>query len=152
MKKHLKKVGIGLTLAAAVFVAQAQYLVTPVSSWTEAASGTSTSNSTTVVIDCSAQRNVAVQWTFNLGGAGTSINGLRFVPSLDPSLPASTTVDLSQGYVMAQAANGATAITIKTNWDTLGYRYLILAFSTNGNAQISTNTLSYVVTKGASAK
>ena len=147
MNKVLQTALLGIALLSFCAVqpsAKAQSLVT-INPWTEAASGTSQSNLTTVTIDCGAQRNVAVQWTFNLNGAGTSINGLRFLPSLDPSLPAETTVTLSMGYVMAIAANGTTAVTVKTNFDTLGYRYLVLAYSTNGNAQISTNALSYLV-------
>jgi len=152
MKKFAKIV----TLAAIVVVALAQHVkaqsTVTVAPWTEAASGTSSSNLTSVVIDCSNQKNVAVQWTFNLGGAGTSINGLRFIPQLDSGLPAETTATLSTGYVMAIAANGTTAVTVRTNFDTLGWRSLALQFSTNGNAQISTNALSYVVYPRPTAK
>ena len=153
MKHFLKSIALAVAVvAASVQHSQAQTL-SSATAWTEAASGTSTSNLTTVVIDCSQQRNVAVQWTFNLGGAGTSINGLRFLPLLDKNLPAETSVNLSGGYVMAIAANGTTAVTVKTNFDTLGYRYLALAYSTNGNAQVSTNALSWVIAaRNATAK
>jgi hypothetical protein len=149
MKRFLKSLTLAVAVVAAcVQPAKAQSLVT-IAPWTEAASGTSSSNATSIVIDCSKQRNLAVQWTFNLGGAGTSINGLRFIPVLDNNLPAETTVTLSTGFVMAIAANGTTPVTVRTNFDTLGYRYLSLAYSTNGNAQISTNALSYLVKPGA---
>lgn len=145
MKSFFKIVALAVAVvAASVQHAPAQQLTTA-TTWTEAASGTSTSNLTTVVIDCSQQRNICVQWTFNLGGAGTSINGLRFMPLVDRNLAAQSSVDLSGGFVMAIAANGTTAVNVRTNFDTLGYRYLALAYSTNGNAQVSTNSLSWVI-------
>lgn len=95
-------------------------------------------------IDCSKQRNIAIKWTVQLGGAGTEVQGLRLQPSVDATLPSAPASSL--GFVLAIAANGTTPVIVQTNFDTLGYRYLIPYYMTNGNATYySTNTIEYLV-------
>ena len=134
-----------LTLALAVVAGQAQLVtLAPV---VIAPSGTSNVTQGVVTIDCRGQQNVAIKWTTKLAGAGTELQGLRFQPSADGSvLP--TTPTASLGYVVANAANGATAVIVTTNFATLGYPFLHLYYATNGNATYhSTNTLEYWVSK-----
>lgn len=143
-----------LALAVAVVAASVQHSVaqTPVdanygthANYKVAASATTNVAVNTVVVDCGQQENVAIKWTFYLGGAGTDVCGVRFFPSIDGTLP--TTPTLATGYSMAIAANGATPVIVQTNFSTLGYRYLHLSYITNGAAQLMTNNFSYVVTK-----
>lgn len=100
-----------------------------------------------IVIDCSSQRNVAVKWTVQLNGAGTEVHGVRLFPSMDGTLPSTPT--LATGYSMAIAANGTTPVIVNTNFDTLGYRYLVGGYLTNGTAGLATNTIDYFVKKNA---
>jgi hypothetical protein len=113
------------------------------------AAGVTTNVAETVVpIDCSAQRNVALKWTFNLNGSGTEVIGLRLFPSIDGTVPSSPT--LATGFSMAIAANGTTPVTVQTNFDALGYRYLYVCYITNGSSgQILTNKLDYYFKKNA---
>ena len=142
-----------LTLAAiAVFAqvqqAKAQTLVpTPTFAITNGITQTlQTLGTVPTAIDCSKQRNIAIKWSVQLGGAGTELQGLRFQPSVDGTLPSAPASSL--GFVLAIAANGATPVIVQTNFDTLGYRYLIPYYMTNGNATYySTNTIEYLVNK-----
>lgn len=146
----MKKVLSILTLATALFAVQvhAQVLANAHGNSVINVLGGVTSNlpPSLCVIDCSASRNVAVKWTLQLGGAGTEVSGLRFIPSVDgtiPSVPA-----LGTGFYIANAANGTTAVTVQTNFDTLGYRYLVGYYITNGTAgSVLTNTIDYLVVK-----
>lgn len=103
----------------------------------------------TFTIDTRRQQNVAVEWAFELGGAGTELMGLRFVPSAQPSaIP--TTPTLADGYYMAIAANGATTVRVATNFNTKGYPFLHCYYITNGNASfVLTNRISYWVKANA---
>lgn len=102
-----------------------------------------------LTIDCRRQQNVAINWEFELGGAGTEVMGLRFVGSGRPDAIA-TTPTLSDGFYMAQAANGATTVKISTNFNVKGYPYLIGYYITNGNATFAlTNRISYWVKPNA---
>lgn len=149
--KSIKSVLSILTLAAALFAASVQ----PAKAQIVDVSPIIVYNSVTtnlaglgyLVIDCSAQRNVAIKWTLQMGGAGTEVHGVRLFPSNDGTLPSSPT--LATGYSMAIAANGTTAVTVHTNFDTLGYRYLVGGYLTNGTAQLATNTFSYFVKRNA---
>lgn len=136
-------------LLLAGLTAQAQ-LSTPMSNYVVTNSMTTNFSSTlgnTVAIDCSGQRNVAIKWTLTLGGAGTEVHGVRFLPSVDGTVPSSPT--LATGYSMAIAANGTTPVTVQTNFDVLGYRYLLISYLTNGTAQPATNTISYYIKRNA---
>lgn len=140
-----------LTLAAALFAAQVQ----PVQAQTVDVGPIVVYNSVTtnlaglgyLVIDCSAQRNVAIKWTLQLNGAGTEVHGVRLFPSNDGVLPSSPT--LATGYSMAIAANGTTPVIVTTNFDSLGYRYLVGGYITNGTAGLATNTFNYFVKRNA---
>lgn len=147
--KHLLRI---VTLAAAMFAvgSQAQTKITnPTFAITNNITQTlQTLGTVPTVIDCGAQRNVAIKWTTQLGGAGTEVIGIRFIPSIDATLPSTPT--LAGGYYMAIAANGTTPVIVQTNFDTLGYRYLLPYYLTNGNATYySTNTLEYLVKRNA---
>jgi hypothetical protein len=99
------------------------------------------------VIDVRRQQNVAVEWTQTLGGAGTSLAGVEFVPSLDGTTLAASPDN--NGFVMARAAAGGTATTVVTNFNVKGYNYLVLRYITNGNSQAMTNTFRYWVKPSA---
>ena len=148
MKKFLSI----LTLVATVAVASIQYAAAQVASSGQVivnANVTSNFNNVgAITIDCSAQRNVQIKWTLQLGGAGTEVMGTRWFPSMDGTTP--TTPTLAHGYYIAVAANGQTAVTVQTNFDTLGARFLVGGFVTNGNAtQVLTNTFDYFVKRNA---
>jgi len=145
MKKFMQIIA----LAAAVVAAQVQpakaQLVGPVSV-DVVANVTSNTPVGVVTLDCRGQQNVAVKWTVQLGGAGTEIMGVRFQPSADGSALATTPAVL--GYQMAIAANGTTAVTVTTNFATLGYPFLHLYYATNGNASsVMSNRFTYWVSK-----
>lgn len=99
------------------------------------------------VIDVRRQQNVAIEWTQQLGGAGTSLAGVEFVPSIDGTTLASTPDN--NGFVLARAASGGTAITTITNFNVKGYNYLVLRYITNGNSQLMTNSFRYWVKPNA---
>ena len=99
------------------------------------------------VIDCRRQQNVAIEWTQTLGGAGTSLAGVSFVPSIDGTTLAASPDN--NGFVLARAAAGGTATTVVTNFNVKGYNYLVLYYITNGNAQAMTNTFRYWVKPSA---
>ena len=143
-----------LTLAAAVVVASvqqshAQGLVTVAGgSFTIAASATSNGVfSSSYVIDCRRQQNVAIEWTQTLAGAGSTVGGISLVPSLDGSTPASTPDN--NGFALVRAPNGTTPVITVTNFNVKGYNYLIVSGVTNGSANIQTNTLRYWVKPNA---
>ena len=100
-----------------------------------------------VVIDCRRQQNVTVEWTTTLGGAGSSVGGITFIPSVDGSTVASSAHN--NGFFMAIAANGTTAVVVSTNFNVKGIPYLVGNYITNGNAQIMTNTFKYWVKPNA---
>lgn len=102
-----------------------------------------------IVIDCSAQRNVTVKWTLQLNGAGTEVHGIRLFPSNDPNSALPSAPTLATGYMLAIAANGTTPVIVQTNFDTLGYRYLVGGYITNGTAGLATNNLEYAVKRNA---
>jgi hypothetical protein len=99
------------------------------------------------VIDVRRQQNVAIEWTQTLGGAGTSLAGVSFVPSIDGSTLAASPDN--NGFVMARAAAGGTATSVITNFNVKGYNYLVLYYITNGNSQAMTNTFRYWVKPSA---
>jgi hypothetical protein len=99
------------------------------------------------VIDCRRQQNVAIEWTQTLGGAGTSLAGVSFVPSIDGTTLAASPDN--NGFVLARAAAGGTATTVVTNFNVKGYNYLVLYYITNGNSQAMTNTFRYWVKPSA---
>lgn len=99
------------------------------------------------VIDVRRQQNVAIEWTQQLGGAGTSNCGVSFVPSLDGTTIAASPEN--NGFMMSRVSAGGTATTVVTNWNTKGYNYLVLYYITNGNAQAMTNTFRYWVKPNA---
>ena len=136
-----------LTLAIAPFAMQAQQQT--VSTVTVLNSVTSNTPVGTITLDCRKQQNVAVQWEFELGGAGTEVMGLRFVPSASASaIPTSPT--LADGFYVALAANGATTVRASTNFNVKGYPYLHCYYITNGNATyVLTNRVSYWVKPNA---
>lgn len=102
-----------------------------------------------ITIDCRRQQNVAVNWEFELGGAGTEVMGLRFVGSGRPDSIA-TIPTLADGFYIAQAANGTTTVKISTNFNVKGFPYLIGYYITNGNASfVLTNRISYWVKPNA---
>ena len=113
------------------------------------AAGVTTNVAATVIpIDCSSQRNMALKWTFNLNGSGTEVIGMRIFPSLDGTVPSAPS--LGTGYSLAVAANGTTPVTVQTNFDTLGFRYLYVCYITNGSSgQILTNSLDYYIKRNA---
>lgn len=127
----MKKILSILTLAAAACAVQVQ---AQIQTQNFLVNNGVTSNFPPAVakLDVSASKDVAIKWTFNLGGAGTEVCGLRFVPSIDDVLP--TTPATSLGYVLASAANGATPVILQTNFSVTGYRYLHVYYVTNGNA------------------
>ncbi len=152
----MKTVLKALTLAAIAVFALVQQskaqskVVTPTFAITNAVTQTlQTLGTVPEAIDCGSQRNVAIKWTTVLGGAGTELIGLRFVPSIDGTLP-STPDATASTFRMVIAANGTTPVIVQTNFDTLGYRYLLPYYLTNGNATYySTNTIEYLVKKNA---
>lgn len=153
----MKKVLSILTLAAAVVAvsvqqAYAQYIDSGL--FTVASAATSNFagiTNGTFSIDVGGQRNVAIRWTVQLSGAGTEVSGIRWLPSIDGVAP--TSQALNTGYYMAVAANGATPVTVHTNFDALGYRFLVGAWCTNGTSgQTLTNRIEAFMSRGANAK
>lgn len=143
----MKKLVSILTLASALFAVSVQAQVQTVNFLVNNGV-TSNFPPAVCVIDCSSQKDVAVKWTFNLGGAGTEVMGLRFQPSMDGTLP--TVPATSVSTVLANAANGATPVIIQTNIATAGYRFLHVYYVTNGNATFFlTNQLDSFVKRNA---
>lgn len=141
----MKNILTGLTLAAIVVFASVQHVKAQAAeTFTFNVLGGVTSNlanQAAQAIDVSNMKNVAIKWTVNLTGAGTEVMGIRFQPSVDGTLPSTPAV---LGYQMAIAANGATPVIVQTNFDVVGYRYLIPYYMTNGNATLTaTNTLKW---------
>lgn len=143
-----------LTLAAAVCAVSVQ----PVSAQTVEATPTGGAviyNSvasnlpvSTVTIDCSGQKEVAVQWTLTLNGAGTDVHGIRFIPICEPGTRPSTPT-LADGFSMAIAANGTTPVIVATNFTVKGWTRLDCYYMTNGTAALATNVVKYRVKKNA---
>lgn len=144
--KTIKFILCILTLAALAVGAQAQGLVTMTGgSFNIAASATSNANfSASYVIDCRRQQNVAVEWTMLT--AGSTLCGLRFVPSLDGTIAAATPGD---GFTLALAPTANTLTYAVTNLNCKGYNYLLLFAATNGGASTLTNTIRYYVKPSA---
>lgn len=103
------------------------------------ASVTSNTPSGTIVIDVRRQQNVAVEWSQQLAGAGTTLSGISFVPSVDGVNISSSPIN--EGFMMARAASGTNVIRCVTNWNVKGYSFLICNYITNGNAQAMTNNI-----------
>ena len=146
----MKKILSALTLAAALVAVSVQQASAQVESRSFVVAAGATTNVTAglLSLDCSSQRNVALKWTFNLNGAGTEVMGLRLIPSVDGTLP--STPSLATGYSLAVAANGTTPVTVQTNFDTLGYRYLHITWMTNGSGgQIVTNQVDNFIKRNA---
>jgi hypothetical protein len=145
----MKKIIISLlTLAALVVGAQAQGLVTAsVSPVIYNSVTTNMAGTSTIVIDVRRQQNVAIEWTQTLNGAGSTVGGLAFVPSLDGSTLASSPHD--NGFSIVRAPNGTTPVVTITNFNVKGYNYLVCHYITNGSAALMTNTVRYWVKPNA---
>jgi hypothetical protein len=147
----MKNVLTVLTLAASLFAASVQQShgqAASLATYTIAASATSNAVFTGYAIDCRGQQNVAVEWTQTLAGAGSTVGGITFVPSIDGSTKA-TTPSLADGFTMVTAPNGATPVITITNFNVKGYSYLLLYAQTNGSANIQTNSVRYWVKRNA---
>lgn len=138
-----------LTLAASLFGVQAQGLVTVAGGpFTMVASTTSNGVfSSSYVIDVRRQQNVIIEWNQVLAGAGSTVGGLSFVPSIDGSTIASSPEN--NGFAIVRAPNGTTPVITVTNFYVKGYNYLVLYGVTNGSANIQTNTIRYWVKPNA---
>lgn len=145
-KRELLILLLALLAFLASTTAKAQLITVP--RYVVAPSAATNHATTAIVLDCSAQQNMVVKWTLQLGGAGTEVMGLRFIPSIDNTLPSTPT--LAGGFVLAIAANGATAVTVQTNFNVQGYRYLIGYYTTNANATFNlTNDIVAFVKRNA---
>ena len=143
--KILRATFIIAAIAAAFVLVPAKAQLTPATTTTIIVNAATVSNTPIglLTIDVRRQRNIAIKWSSELSGSGSDTNGLRFFPSVDGStLP--TTPSLATGYYISTLANGTTRVDITTNFDTLGYPYLMLAYITNGSAaQVLTNRISW---------
>ena len=134
-----------LTLAALVVGAQAQLVTLP--STVIYNSVTSNAVAGSLVIDVRGQQNVAIEWTQALNGAGSTVGGLSFVPSIDGTTIASSPEN--NGFSIVRAPNGTTPVVTITNFNVKGYNYLTLWYTTNGSAALQTNTIRYWVKPNA---
>lgn len=147
MKTPIAFIAAIVAVLAVLLIQTGQTQESPPSTATILVNANVTSNTPigTFTIDCRRQQNVAVFWEFELGGSGTEVMGLRFVPSAKPDKIA-TSPTLADGYSMAIAANGATTVRVTTNFNVKGFPWLHCYYITNGNASVAlTNRLSYWV-------
>ena len=134
MKKFLALIAFAAGLFAAAEV-QAQ-LASTAPSLFQIPATTISNLASPIVLDIRRQQNVAVLVSSKQAtGSDTSVIGYKFVPSVD-----GTTEAAAPALWLAKAANGTTAVTISTNFASLGgYPYLILTQVTNGAATVLTN-------------
>ena len=143
-----------LVLAAAVVAAQVQLQAQTVTipsdgTWlTVAANVASNLPVGTVSIDCSGQRNIAIEWTCAIGGTDVTNVGCVFIP-IPISGTRPTTPTTAYGMLMTRLSSGATPVTVVTNFDTLGFSRLDLYYLTNNSATlVMSNQFRYYVKKG----
>ena len=144
MKKYLAAIAfIAAVVALTMTHSTAQLNPPTVGTILVIANVTSNTPVGTFTIDCRRQQNVSIMWEYELGGAGTEVMGLRFVPSSKADAIA-TTPTLADGFYIAQAANGATTVRATTNFNVKGYPYLHCYYITNGNGTFNlTNRISF---------
>ncbi len=149
----MKKILSIITLAAALFAVSVQqtqaqvadYTPTPYVIYNSVASNLPLAS---ISIDCTAQQNIAVEWTLQLNTAGTEVHGIRFIGEAIPGVRP-TTPTLADGFYIATAANGTTPVVIHTNFNVKGYSRLECLYMTNGTAGLATNTVRAWVKRNA---
>ncbi len=149
----MKKILSIITLAAALFAVSVQhvqaqlvdYTPTPFVVYNSVASNLPVAS---ISIDCTAQQNIAVEWTLQMNGAGTEVHGIRFIGIAEPGVRP-TTPTLADGFYMATAANGTTPVIVQTNFNVKGFSRLDCYYMTNGTAQLATNSVKAWVKRNA---
>lgn len=136
-------------LVALVAPAVFGQLVTLSTPYTSAANGVSNPPAGSLVLDVRRQQNVAVEWTFNVGGSDVTNCAVMFVGSpSSTSIP--TSLPLDGAFLMTRASGGTTNIVVVTNFNVKGHSFLHLAAITNNSAtMVLTNTFRYVVKPNA---
>ena len=101
-------------------------------------------------IDVRRQQNVCIEWTFRhaTGSSATDTNAIHFVPVVAGGIQ-STTPKFSDGFLIVARANGATPVTIVTNFTVRGYSALEVYSITNNTLDAMTNRIRYSIKQNA---
>lgn len=119
--------------------------------WITCHAGTPTASNApvgTVSIDVTGAKNVAIEWTFAVGGTDVTNCGVVFIPLVRADTRP-TTPTTAYGFHMNRLSAGTTPVVVVTNFDVVGYSRLDLYYLTNNSAtMVASNQFRYRVKKG----